>query len=80
MTVPTICDGVFSATLRESVELTAAVERDAGQLADLHALGGADAVHLASALAIGLPDLVVAAWDRRLREGVLSARLRVAPP
>ncbi|MGH9091286.1 MAG: type II toxin-antitoxin system VapC family toxin [Acidimicrobiales bacterium] len=61
------------------VELTVTVERDAGRLADTHALGGADAVHLASALALGLPDLVVAAWDRRLREGVISAGLRVAP-
>jgi len=67
----------WSAT--QPVELTATVERGAGQLADTHALGGADAVHLASALAIGLPDLVVAAWDRRLREGVISAGLRVAP-
>ncbi|MGH7640922.1 MAG: type II toxin-antitoxin system VapC family toxin [Candidatus Dormibacteria bacterium] len=61
------------------VELTATVEHDAGQVADTHALGSADAVHLASALAIGLPDLVVAVWDRRLREGVVSAGLRVAP-
>ena len=67
----------WSAT--QPVELTATVERHAGQLADTHALGGADAVHLASALAIGQSDLVVAAWDRRLREGVISAGLRVAP-
>ena len=63
----------------QRVELTAAVERDAGQLAEIHALGGADAVHLASALAVGLSDVVVAVWDRRLREGALSAGLRVAP-
>lgn len=67
----------WSAT--QPVELTATVERDAGQLADTHALRGADAVHLASALVIGLPDLVVAAWDRRLRDGVVSAGLRIAP-
>ncbi|MGH9063618.1 MAG: type II toxin-antitoxin system VapC family toxin [Acidimicrobiales bacterium] len=67
----------WSAT--QPVELTAAVEHHAGQLAGTHALGGADAVHLASALAIGLPDLVVAVWDRGLREGALSAGLRVAP-
>ncbi len=67
----------WSAT--QPVELTAAVERHAGQLADTHALGGADAIHLASALAVGLPDLVVAAWDRRLREGVISLGLRIAP-
>ena len=67
----------WSAT--QPVELTATVERHAGQLASTHALGGADAVHLASALAIGVPDLVVAAWDRRLREGAIFAGFRIAP-
>jgi predicted nucleic acid-binding protein len=61
------------------VELTPAVERQAGRLAKSHALRGADAVHLASALAINDPDLVVAVWDRRLHSGVLAAGVRVAP-
>lgn len=61
------------------VELTPAVERRAGELARLHALRGADSVHLASALAIGDSDLVVAVWDRRLHAGVLATRLGVAP-
>jgi predicted nucleic acid-binding protein len=61
------------------VELTAIVEQHAGQLARTHALRGADAVHLASALAIGDPDLVLAVWDRRLHAGAQSAGLRVAP-
>jgi predicted nucleic acid-binding protein len=61
------------------VELTPAVERHAGQLAGEHALRGADAVHLASALAVSDPDLVVAVWDRRLHAGVVSAGLAVAP-
>ena len=61
------------------VELTAAVERHAGQLARRHALRGADAVHLASALAIGDPELIVAVWDQRLHAGARAARLRVAP-
>jgi len=61
------------------VELTQAVERHAGQLAREHALRGADAVHLASALAIGDPDLVIAVWDRRLHAGATAAGLRVAP-
>ncbi len=47
-------------------ELPRAVEQHAGQLTREHALRGADAVHLASALAIGDPELVVAAWNRRL--------------
>ena len=61
------------------VELTAEVERHAGHLARLHALRGADSVHLASALAIGEPDLVVAVWDQRLHAGARAAHLRVAP-
>jgi len=61
------------------VELTAAVERHAGQLARTYALRGADAVHLASALAIGDPDLILAAWDRRLHAGAQAAGLNIAP-
>ena len=61
------------------VELTAAVELQAGDLARQHALRGADAVHLASALAIGTPDLVIAVWDRRLHAGARAVGLRVAP-
>ena len=61
------------------VELESSVEHHAGELAEIHALRGADAVQLASALAIGSSDLIVATWDRRLREGVIAAGLRVAP-
>ena len=69
--------GYWAAT--RPVELTAAVEQHAGHLAGLHSLRGADAVHLASALAIGDTDLVVAVWDRRLHAGAQAAGLRVAP-
>jgi uncharacterized protein len=61
------------------VELTSAVEQHAGQLARDHGLRGADAIHLASALATGDPELIVAVWDQRLRDGALAAHLRVAP-
>jgi predicted nucleic acid-binding protein len=61
------------------VELTPAVERHAGELARGHALRGADSVHLASALAIGDPDLVIAVWDRRLHAGALATGSSVAP-
>ena len=61
------------------VELTTAVERHAGELACEYALRGADAVHLASALAIGDPDLIIAVWDRRLHAGALAAGTNVAP-
>jgi hypothetical protein len=61
------------------VELTAAVEQHAGQLARTYAFRGAGAVHLASALAIGDPDLILAAWDRRLHAGAQAAGLNTAP-
>jgi len=61
------------------VELTRAVERQAGQLAAQYALRGADAVHLASALALSDPELILAAWDRRLRAGASAAGLAIAP-
>ncbi len=61
------------------VELTADVERRAGELASRHALRGADAVHLASASIVGPTDLVVAVWDRRLHAGVVAENLAVAP-
>ena len=61
------------------VELTTAVGQHAGRLTRSHALRGADAVHLASALAVGDPGLVMAVWDRRLHRGAWSAGLRVAP-
>jgi uncharacterized protein len=61
------------------VELTAAVERHAGQLAREHALRGADAVHLASVLAIGDPDVIVACWDQRLHSAATAAGCLVAP-
>ena len=69
----------FWAAMRP-VELTATVERRAGQLAGQHALGGADAVHLASALTIPKSELVVAVWDRRLHAGVSAEGLAIAPP
>ncbi len=61
------------------VELTAAVAQNAGHLAKTEALRGADAVHLASALAVGDSDLIVAVWDRRLHASALASGLRVAP-
>jgi uncharacterized protein len=70
-------DGYWAAT--RPVELTAAVERHAGQLARKYALRGAGAIHLASALAIGDPGLVLAAWDRRLHAAAQAAGLNTAP-
>lgn len=61
------------------VELSAEVADGAGKLARALSLRGADAVHLASALTIGLDDLVVAVWDRQLHAASLLAGIRVVP-
>lgn len=68
----------FWAAIRP-VELTPVVARHAGDLARRHSLRGADAVHLASALALGYSELVVAVWDHRLHAGVVAADLAVVP-
>ena len=68
----------FWASMRP-VELTATVERRAGELAVRHGLRGADAIHTASALTIPKSDLVVAVWDRRLHAGVKAEGLAVTP-
>lgn len=60
------------------VELTPVVEQLAGELAHRHGLRGADAVHLASALAVG-PTVIMATWDRRLSAAASDAGLSVAP-
>ncbi len=69
---------VFWASMRP-VELTADIERAAGALAARRHLRGADAVHLASALALGSTDLTVAVWDKRLHAGADAVGLAVAP-
>lgn len=62
-----------------AVELTADVEQIAGALTRRQRLRGADAVHLASALALGVPELTVAVWDRRLHTSAAAVGLAVAP-
>ncbi|MFZ5851391.1 MAG: type II toxin-antitoxin system VapC family toxin [Actinomycetota bacterium] len=61
------------------MELTGAIAARAGQLADEHALPGADAVHLASALAVGTDELLFTGWDQRLRSGAEAAGILLAP-
>ena len=61
------------------VELTESVQMAAGELAKRHGLRGADAVHLASALQLDIPGLIVAAWDQRLVSGAVAENLSVAP-
>ena len=62
------------------VELTHAITTHAGDLAATHALRGADAVHLASAMTLGVGHTILAAWDRRLRSGAERVGVRLAPP
>lgn len=61
------------------VELTDAVATHAGELASRHSLRGADAVHLASLLAVSSTETVFAVWDQRLRAGGQAAGVRLAP-
>lgn len=62
-----------------AVELSEPVTTRAGALASQFALRGADAVHLASLLAVGAADTVFAVWDQRLRAGAHAAGAQVAP-
>jgi predicted nucleic acid-binding protein len=62
-----------------TVELTPAVTAHAGALAGRHALRGADAVHLASVLAMGTGQALFAVWDQRLRAGARSVGALLAP-
>jgi len=52
--------------------------RHAGQLADEFALRGYDAVHLASALALGSATTLIS-WDRDLKRAAMQSGCAVAP-
>ena len=56
-----------------------ALAQRAGELADEGALRGYDAVHLASALALGAGETILVAWDRDLSNAAVGAGLAVAP-
>ena len=58
------------------IETGSHLDELAGTLAETHALSGFDAIHLASATAVGAPGLVFATWDARLHAaaGVLGYR------
>lgn len=60
-------------------ELTSGVGHHAAELAAAHPLSGADAVHLATALALRDQAVVVATWDRRLSMAALAEGLDVVP-
>lgn len=63
----------------EVIGLDSPLARAAGALAEQHALRGYDAVHLASAIAIEDPGLVMATWDRDLASAAAAHGHTVVP-
>ncbi|GHS87055.1 ribonuclease VapC49 [Actinomycetota bacterium] len=61
------------------VEVDPALADHAARLVAAHPLRAGDALHLASALALGSPDLVVAVWDEHLASACRAEGLRVVP-
>lgn len=61
------------------IELTEHLAEVASALAAQKVLGGADGVHLASALTLAEADLVLVTWDRRLSTAAVEAGVMVAP-
>lgn len=72
----------FESLFRELhvVEVDADLARHAGDLAEIHALRGYDAVHLASALALGVAAPLLVSWDRDVAHAARAVGLAVAPP
>ena len=63
----------------EFVELSSGLAESAASLAAKHDLSGADAVHLATALALRERSLIVASWDRRLARAAVAEGVVVVP-
>jgi predicted nucleic acid-binding protein len=61
------------------VQLDDRLVRLSGDTAVLSGLRAGDAIHLASALVLGDPDLVLTTWDRDLGRAAREAGLAVAP-
>ena len=61
------------------IELGPRVQGLAGDVAETLGLRAHDAIHLASALAVGDPELVFASWDGELRRAAARTGLAVAP-
>ena len=61
------------------IELQDVVTRGAATLVGTHPLRAADALHLASALVLRSPDLLVAVWDEHLAAAARAEGLRVLP-
>lgn len=63
----------------QAVELTGELADVAALLPVSHALGGADAIHLASALALADTSPIVATWDDRLRAAARASGFETMP-
>lgn len=61
------------------VEISSKIAEDAADLAMAHPLSGADAVHLATALALRDGELVLATWDRRLAAAAVAEGCPLCP-
>ena len=61
------------------IELSPPIAEAAGDLAERFALTGADAVHLASGLAVPADESIFLTWDLRLATGAVAAGLTVLP-
>lgn len=61
------------------VEVDVALVRTAGGLAEAHGLRGYDAIHLAAAVRLRDPDLVVVAGNTALLDAAATEELAVAP-
>ena len=54
------------------IETDGSLIESAGNLAERRALRGYDAIHLATALTVTDPDLVIVTWDRDLADAALA--------
>lgn len=61
------------------VSIDRGLSQRAGADAERYGLRGYDAVHLASAKALG-PDAALVTWDRRLADAAVESGYTVAPP
>jgi uncharacterized protein len=61
------------------VELTEPLAKQAGELARDCALRGADGVHLASVLTLGVANVILAVWDVRFAAAAQTVGVRTVP-
>ena len=61
------------------VKLDDTIATAAGGLAERHALRGFDAIHLAAALSVDAPRIVVTTWDRDLARAASDCGMPVVP-